>query len=1385
MEDSISPSLSDYSSNNTAPTNNTPSSNVPKNTHFPREDLSIQTGCVEQSMFNSAPVGFGFLEAKDKGRESPVSPTSNKLKRTAAIRVNKILSNNSSRKNSLDKQEQRKERTKLLRRSVSLNDSETILEHVSMSMKTNQDDLSDKLKYKKQQIRKSKSCSEEFNLSVPGPEQLEHHTEISQLTALDDERLVVHSPITSCEDSNIVGKLAGCTNNNSMEMQETTRPFARRSRSFNVTPANPNRNAELLRTYSHPHREKESSGIYLEGPLGFWSQKFNVTKEPPTDRISGIMKSWKIHDFSSITLLPFVSDETYESDSVGSLNSLSSDIPRALSVKGKIHKPKVSRIVIQNPSESRAMFQSALPEELISSTTLQIDEYRGLFPLGKEIKASRVQLNFRSSLEMRLTKEKLRSVIVEDVNEQTLNINSPPTTCQPTITLLPKEMEEKRRSIILRKGVTNTLLEREESTVRVIEVGSNPGSSLPPCDVGPSFRLTTLTEKLKLSFPPDSSSLLVSPKNESCSEDKNDCSQKKESLLPDIQTLEIDNKQKIVKDTPNDENFVDAPIDIDQAKKDIESWDNGDSIADITTSEGDSKLRNQSVMPRAKRITIVEPVGVTKGILPHLKKKKPSVLVPSSSFRRNSRRIAPSLPRIDASMSRQSFIKHYKAASVETVSSNESSTLGFTNHIDEMSQTSRIKDMIASSTTASTAALYNCSLDPIRELELYSKAKAKSANNADQVVKKKALSHSTKRAENASRNSRLISRLNGDSSTATKGKSSLPALDSQPDSKSGPSIKTRDTENGVVSNEPRSVIHHGFALQIINSSAAKNRYLLLMDDILLIAKPMSRESPQNYSLNSHFAVKHIIDLSTISFSASREKERHGRKIKEDTNNSSPSQNPTGELHPLIASAVRQFNANPYEGIMYMIDKGALRADPLSIASFLLRTPELSRRQIGKFLGMQGNHAILHSYLDKCKFAGLRIDDALRVFLASFRLPGEGNIIDYLVGAFARRWHRTNSHNMTFDAEASIRLAFFMMALNAETHTRKTTKPKMELVEFLGRLQAMDSTSMIPENLLIHIYQSIRHDKLETAMENREYQSLPIDIRFPSDHHLVIGENSALITITIPTADKDLRIKPVGDGLVCDIPFLDFTHTNCHTFTVKATSLGRKSLIFIKLGTRNRKYTSIASWTLVVEPPLMQHTFQIGFPGETNKHPRKKFMFGVETSVERTSWLEKITTTFARTFNHTNSELDIIIRRLRNHLIIEDSSHSLVVSGHELVQCLQAPITSTTLPELRASAIMKYSINASNKSTLLPHTRSQSSRSSSGKRRSNPPSSQHSRTKPSSNAIRSRNEFRRDSYAGKGPRTSQFAINTGSSSGKSNYGLDSGPTSGAKFRIRAG
>lgn len=51
---------------------------------------------------------------------------------------------------------------------------------------------------------------------------------------------------------------------------------------------------------------------------------------------------------------------------------------------------------------------------------------------------------------------------------------------------------------------------------------------------------------------------------------------------------------------------------------------------------------------------------------------------------------------------------------------------------------------------------------------------------------------------------------------------------------------------------------------------------------------------------------------------------------------------------------------------------------------------------------------MHQYVDSMDFTGVKFDDAIRLFLLDFRLPGEAQKIDRLMEKFAERYHVCNA-----------------------------------------------------------------------------------------------------------------------------------------------------------------------------------------------------------------------------------------------------------------------------------------------------------------------------------------------------------------------------------------
>ena len=79
-----------------------------------------------------------------------------------------------------------------------------------------------------------------------------------------------------------------------------------------------------------------------------------------------------------------------------------------------------------------------------------------------------------------------------------------------------------------------------------------------------------------------------------------------------------------------------------------------------------------------------------------------------------------------------------------------------------------------------------------------------------------------------------------------------------------------------------------------------------------------------------------------------------------------------------------FNEKPKKGLDYLIKNHFLEDnDPEVIAEFLLTTPGLSKFSIGQYIGTRDdfNICVLKSYCNKIDFAGIDIDEALRLFLS--------------------------------------------------------------------------------------------------------------------------------------------------------------------------------------------------------------------------------------------------------------------------------------------------------------------------------------------------------------------------------------------------------------------
>ena len=86
--------------------------------------------------------------------------------------------------------------------------------------------------------------------------------------------------------------------------------------------------------------------------------------------------------------------------------------------------------------------------------------------------------------------------------------------------------------------------------------------------------------------------------------------------------------------------------------------------------------------------------------------------------------------------------------------------------------------------------------------------------------------------------------------------------------------------------------------------------------------------------------------------------------------------------------------------------------------------------------------MLHSYVDLLDFTGMEIDEAIRKFLAGFRLPGEAQKIDRMMEKFAERYCELNQ-GIFSSADTAFVLSYSIIMLQTDLHNPNIKSEKNE------------------------------------------------------------------------------------------------------------------------------------------------------------------------------------------------------------------------------------------------------------------------------------------------------------------------------------------------------
>lgn len=428
------------------------------------------------------------------------------------------------------------------------------------------------------------------------------------------------------------------------------------------------------------------------------------------------------------------------------------------------------------------------------------------------------------------------------------------------------------------------------------------------------------------------------------------------------------------------------------------------------------------------------------------------------------------------------------------------------------------------------------------------------------------------------------------------------------------------TRSNVLDQPPRKLLLMSKAFQVIDKNTIKDRYLFLFTDILVIAKPVDEDHGRDASkaaLDQMFAVKSIVELAKLDFDPSRDGD--SGTLGADFNR-----------HPSIRSFVQRFANNPDHALKAFLEKTKLKDDPLTVANLLFRTIDLDRAKLGEYLSHKTNKAVLKTFIDRFGFAGVRIDNALRAFLLSIRIPNDGALLEHMLITFAGRWFEANTGVVAYDKDTAAKLVFAMMQLNDALHSDLDSDitltggvfsfPNRDISsrDFIDAVRSWDRRMEVPDEILEKIYLSIKSEKLAQAADPsvplREAIISPANMpprlttRIPSD----------VITVQIPAPDPDFGVHLQGQDLLFEPPFLSFAHSNEMSFRVIGNALGTKTAIFARTGANANLYTGIPlSKTFAVERPFMRHTFKVSFTNHAGT--ARKYLFSVESRTDHMNW----------------------------------------------------------------------------------------------------------------------------------------------------------------------
>ncbi|XP_071913136.1 ARF guanine-nucleotide exchange factor GNOM-like [Coffea arabica] len=293
-----------------------------------------------------------------------------------------------------------------------------------------------------------------------------------------------------------------------------------------------------------------------------------------------------------------------------------------------------------------------------------------------------------------------------------------------------------------------------------------------------------------------------------------------------------------------------------------------------------------------------------------------------------------------------------------------------------------------------------------------------------------------------------------------------------------------------------------------------------------------------------------------------------------------------------------FNLDPKKGLEFLKGVNLLpdTRDTRCVACFFRYTTGLNKNLVGEFLGSHDEFCIqvLKEFAQSFDFQDMSLDTALRIFLETFRLPGESQKIQRVLEAFAERYYE-QSPDILVNKDAVFVLSYSLIILNTDQHNSQVKK-KMTEEDFLRNNRAINGGSDLPREFLSQLYHSICENEIRMIPEQAAAASVMSRSHWISLVHRAKQSAPYIFCDSGPHLDYDMFAILSGPTIAAISVVLDHVERDnvLHTCIDGYLTMAKISASYNSVDSLDDLVVSLCRFTNLLIPSLNNEEFILAF-----------------------------------------------------------------------------------------------------------------------------------------------------------------------------------------------